>query len=78
MSPSKATTEMRNDKRTRKRLDMTLKTEHYRITIDVTTEFDGANRCGDIEHNLYMIENELLPYTVKTKKVEYKVEKLTP
>lgn len=56
---------------------MALKTEHYRITIDVTTEFDGVNRCGDIEHNLYMIENELLGYTVKTKKVEYKVEKLS-
>lgn len=55
---------------------MTPKTEHHRITIDVITEFDGTNRCGDIEHNLYMIENELLPYTVKTKNVEYKVEKL--
>lgn len=54
-----------------------MKTEQYRITIDVTIEFDGVNRCGDIEHKLYMIENELLPYTVKTKKVEYKVEKLS-
>lgn len=50
--------------------------DHYRITIDVTAESESVDRSGDIKHHLYMIEKELLPYTVSAEKVEYKVEKL--
>lgn len=53
-----------------------IKKDHYRITIDVTARPDGVNRCGDIEHHLYMVEKELLPYTVRKEKLIYKVEKI--
>lgn len=51
--------------------------EHYRITIDVVAKSDGVNRCSDIEHHLYMIENQLVPYTVIEEDVKYKVELLS-
>lgn len=52
------------------------KKDHYRITIDVVAEHESVDRCADIEHHLYMVEKELLPYTVRKEKIEYKVEKL--
>ena len=50
---------------------------HYRITIDVVAKSDGVNRCGDIEHHLYMSKNQLVPYTVVAEDVKYKVELLS-
>lgn len=52
------------------------KRAHYRITIDVVAKSDGVNRCGDFEHHFYMIENQLVPYTVGAEDVKYKVELL--
>ena len=50
------------------------KKDHYRITIDIVSESDGRNRCGDIEHHLYMMK--FVPYTVRAEDVRYKVEKI--
>lgn len=51
--------------------------EHYRITIDVIAEADGVDRCSGIHHHLYMIDNQLMPWTVRTEEIKYKVELLS-
>ena len=51
--------------------------EHYRITIDLIVEPDGVDRCGDIDHLVYLNRYELVPYCVHAENVQYKVELLS-
>lgn len=51
--------------------------EHYRITIDLIVEPDGVDRCGDIDHLVYLNRYELVPYWVHAENVQYKVELLS-